>query len=249
MTQIADARRAPVHPGDVALVCVTAVAVICVPIADLVGLGGRWMARYLDSESTYSVALMLLLLGGIVSLPRVGQRVNGRIMLLAALMGSVHSIALGFATFGPLAFVGDAVQFVDSILIGYLLLRWPRSRLQNRAQRVAFVTACILPTGLTILGDLLYSPAAHHWTTPAWWPLLLRNDAAYTALWNLAQWSWAVLLVVFLVLIVHRLVRASGPERRELTPVGIAAALAVVSNTSVIGAGLGLWPDLKAYVF
>ena len=178
MTQIADARRARVHPGDLALVLVTAIAVVSVPTTDVVVEGARWVTRNLDTYSTYVLVLVLLVVGGVVSMRRIGQRGNGRLMLLAALASSMRSIALTFADIGPLAFVGDALQWTYSILAAQLLLRWPRSRLQTRTQRWTIIGAWVLPTGSTLLGDVFYSPAAHKWTTPAWWPLLVRNDEA-----------------------------------------------------------------------
>jgi hypothetical protein len=108
------------------------------------------------SGVTYTLVIISLSVAGWVSLGRKSQRGNGILMLILAVTGAATS--LQNAGWGPWAFIGTMVYPLVGILLGWLLLRWPRSRLQTRAQTWAVRVAFVLVPLLTAAWCLAWDP-------------------------------------------------------------------------------------------
>jgi len=70
---------------------------------------------------------------------------------------------------GPWAFIGTMLYPFTGVLVGWLLLRWPRNRLQTRAQRRLVRMAFILVPILTAAVNITWVPAWGGYTGPIWW--------------------------------------------------------------------------------
>jgi class 3 adenylate cyclase len=166
--------------------------------------------------------IVSLVAAGWISLGRASQRGNGTLMLILAVMASAPS--LQFALWGPWAFLGTMLYPLVGIVLGWLLLRWPGDRLQTRAQLWLLRAAFILVPTLTAAANVTWDPRWGGYPGPVWWPALMRSHELTNWLFNVTEGVEATLLVLFMALMVARIVQASRPERRELIPVGIAAA-------------------------
>ena len=182
-----------------------------------------WVSPLGDaSAATFELMVVSLVAAGWISLGRASQRGNGTLMLILAVMASATS--LQFAWWGPWAFLGTMLYPLVGIVLGWLLFRWPGDRLQTRAQLWLLRAAFILVPPLTAAANVTWDPRWGGFSGRVWWPTLMRSRELTNWLFNVTQGVEAVLLVLFVVLMVARIVQASPPERRELIPVGIAAA-------------------------
>jgi class 3 adenylate cyclase len=173
------------------------------------------------SGVTFTLVIISLSVAGWVSLGRTSQRGNGILMLVLAVTGAATS--LQDVGWGPWAFIGTMVYPLTGILLGWLLLRWPRSRLQTRAQAWAIRVAFVLVPPLTAAWCLAWDPRWGGYTGRAWWPTVVRVRSLENWLFNGTQGVEAILLGVLVALMVTRIVQGTRPERRELVPVAVAA--------------------------
>ena len=193
------------------------------------------------SGVTFALVVVSLVVAGWVSLGRSSQRDNGILMLILAVMAS--AVPLQGADWGPWSFIGTMVYPLVGILLGWLLLRWPRSRLQTRTQAWAVRIAFVLVPLLTAAWSLAWDPRWGGYTGRAWWPTVVHVRELENWLYNGTQVVEAILLIIFVALMVTRIVQATRPERRELVPVAVAAtafaafavaeAIEAVTNTNV----------------
>jgi class 3 adenylate cyclase len=175
------------------------------------------------SPATFELMIVSLVTAGWISLGRASQRGNGTLMLILAVVASATS--LQYAWWGPWAFLGTMLYPLVGIMLGWLLLRWPGHRLQTRAQLWLIRAAFILALPLTAAANVTWDPRWGGFRPgQIWWPTLMRSQEGSYWLFNITQGVEAILLVLFVALMVTRIVQASRPERRELIPVGIAAA-------------------------
>jgi class 3 adenylate cyclase len=195
----------------------------------------EWVNPLTDiTAATWLLAIVSLVVAGWVSLGRPSQRGNGILMLVLAVTASATS--LQYVTAGPWAFIGTMLYPLAGVLLGWLVLRWPRSGLQNRAQLWLLRAAFILIPVLTATANVAWDP---RWGgfTDLWWPTLVRHKELETWLYNVSQSVEGVLLVAFVALMAARIVQATRPERRELLPVAVAAtAFAVFASSDAINA-------------
>jgi class 3 adenylate cyclase len=186
------------------------------------------------TAATWLLTIVSLVVAGWVSLGRASQRGNGILMLVLAVTASATS--LQYVTGGPWAFIGTMLYPLTGVLLGWLVLRWPRSGLQNWAQlwllRVAFVLIPVLTAAANVAWDPRWGGV-----TDVWWPTLVRHKELETWFYNVTQGVEGVLLVAFVALMAARIVQATRPERRELLPVVVAAtAFAVFASSDAIDA-------------
>jgi class 3 adenylate cyclase len=197
-----------------------------------------WVPSWSDpltdlTAATWLLVIVSLVVAGWVSLGRPAQRGNGTLMLIIAVTAAATQ--LQYVAGGPWAFIGTMLYPFTGVLVGWLLLRWPRNRLQTRAQRWLVRMAFILVPILTVAVNVTWVPAWGGYTGPIWWPTLVRSKELQTWLYNGTQGLEGLLLFAFVALVAARIVRASRPERRELIPVAIAAtAFAVFAGAEVI---------------
>jgi class 3 adenylate cyclase len=195
-----------------------------------------WVNPLMDiTQATWVLTIASLVVAGWVALGRPSQRGNGSLMLVIAVTASATS--LQFVTVGPWAFIGSMLYPLTGALLGWLVLRWPHSRLQNRPQLWLIRTSFILIPVLTAVSNVTWDPRWSGYTARIWWPTLVHRKELGTWIYNGAQGIEAALLVAFVAAMVIRIVQATRPERRELIPVAVAAtAFAVFASSQAIDA-------------
>lgn len=183
--------------------------------------------------ATWLLAVASLIAAGWISLGRPSQRRNGIMMLVLALLMSAQS-SLQILTWGPWAFAGTVLSPLAVVVLAWLLLRWPRARLQTRAQVRALQAAFILVPLSTVAWCVTWDPRWSGYTAGMWWPTLVRREDLGNRIYDGSEWVQGLLLVLFVALIAVRLRQGSRPERRELVPAAIAGtALAAFGALSV----------------
>jgi len=184
--------------------------------------------------ASWLLAIVCLIAAGWVSLGRSSQRRNGIMMLVLVLLVSAQS-SLQFITWGPWAFIGTVLSPLAVVLLGWLLMRWPRERLQTRVQVHALRAALVLVPLTTVAWCIAWDPRWVGFSASAWWPTLVRREDLGNWLYDGSDCVEGLLLVLFVVLIAVRLRQATRPERPELVPVAVAGtALAAFAALSVI---------------
>ena len=182
-----------------------------------------------DGSVLYFGAMALLIAAGVVSVRVPAQRTNGRLMLGYVLLVQVSAALLAYPDVGPCEFLGELLFPAQPVLFGHILLRWPKAALQTGAQRLAVRVGYLYLPPLWVVAEVFDDG---HSSRPrgAWWPTLLPDGAAFDALTQVWTWSYLALSITFVVLVAMRLDRASRPERRELIPVAVAAALSAIGG-------------------
>jgi class 3 adenylate cyclase len=186
------------------------------------------------TEASFLLAILFLIAAGWVSLGRSSQRRNGIMMLVLALLDSAQA-SLQFITWGPWAFVGTVLSPLGVVLLGWLLMRWPRQHLQTRVQVYSLRAALVLVPLTTVAWCIVWDPRWVGFPASAWWPTLVRDEDLGNWLYDGSDCVEGLLLVLFVVLIAVKLRQATRPGRLELAPVAIAGtALAAFAALSVI---------------
>ena len=184
-------------------------------------------------EATAQLALFSLVAGSWVALGRPAQRGNGTLMAVLAVMFGATS--LQYLTWGPWVFIYTMEYPVIGIVLGVLLLRWPRARLQTRLQLRVVQLAWVIVPLLVLAWCVTWDRHQQGYTAPIWWPTIAGDPGLSYWLYNVSQGTQAFLLLVLIGLMVARIVRATRPERRELAPVAAAAAaFAALSAAEII---------------
>jgi class 3 adenylate cyclase len=207
--------------------------------AALLVAGFGWLSPHALAEpgltALHVVTFVIVLTAAWIGLGVPTQRSNGGLMLLFAL--ALSSDALLNRNVGPSYFFANLLDPADDLLVLLLLLRWPRSRLQTRAQvwvvRVAFSVYPLLILANLLAWDPAWWANSEVWwgvSSDVWWPTLTHIPAVFNVLYD----SWLsvglALGTAYVVLLAIRLRSASRPERRELIPVAVAALALVVAN-------------------
>src|ERR1700733_3072470 len=149
------------------------------------------------TAATWLLTIVSLVVAGWVSLGRASQRGNGILMLVLAVTASATS--LQYVAGGPWAFIGTMLYPLTGVLLGWLVLRWPRGGLQNRAQLWLLRAAFVLIPVLTAAANVTWDP---RWggVTGVWWPTLVRHKELETWLYNVTQGVEGALLVAFVAM-------------------------------------------------
>ena len=180
------------------------------------------------------VQLSWVVLGWLL-LGQPGRRVDGGLALGAGLLAATDG--LKWLDDGPWAVLQYTCYPLAGVLIGWLVLRWPRRALQTDPQRW-FVTGALIGVPLLRLADVLcWDPSWTGYRGDAWWPTVVHVRALSDWVYRVSQGYQLVLLVGFLVLLGLRVARTSRLERWELTPVLVAGAGFVVSTVLEILSG------------
>jgi class 3 adenylate cyclase len=211
-------------------------AVPCVAAAIALLWVPQWTNPLTDvTAATWLLAIVSLIVAGWVSLGRASQRANGTLMLILSVVTS--ATALQFVGWGPWALIGILLYPMSGILLGTLVLRWPRGQLATRSQRWLIGAAWVLVPLLTVGWCVGYHPSGRYFAR-VWWPTIAPLKRFADGLYNASQGAEAILLVAFVALIAIRVAQASRPERRQLVPVALAAisfaALAVVNTIQLL---------------
>ncbi len=197
-----------------------------------------WVNPFTDvTAATWLLAIISLVAAGWVSLGRSSQRGNGTLMLILAV--TVSATSLQYVDWGPWAVIATMLYPLSGVLLGVLLLRWPRARLQTRTQLRTIQAAFVLVPVLTAASIITWDPRWSGFTGSFWWPTLVHDKALGTWLYDdVTQGVEVILLILFVALMAARVIHATRPERRELVPVAVAATafagLAVVEAIELL---------------
>jgi class 3 adenylate cyclase len=175
---------------------------------------------------TFTVAIVSLVVAGWTLMGRPPQRRNGALMLVQA--ASISALSLEFIDSGPWPLLITLERPVNNILLGLLLLRWPRPRLSTRAEVWTLRYAWCSVALLSPMSLLAYDPTWDGHDGRAWWLTLVHDRSLHDWLFRLKTGNaYGLLPALFLVLLGIRLYRAARRERRQLAPV-VVSALALV---------------------
>lgn len=121
---------------------------------------------------------------------------------------------------GPLSFMASTVGALFWAFAGWALLRYPESRLADRAETLFMVSAVLwLGAGHTLCSlffDPTWDPA--RWPSGTWWPTMEDDRGIYTNIRAFELIVDAVLVAAYLLLAVRRLRRLGGVDRWVLAP-------------------------------
>ena len=184
--------------------------------------------------ATWPLAILSLVAAGWVSLGRSSQRGNGMLMMILAVMASATS--LQSLDWGPWFFIYTMLYPLVGILLGVLLLRWPRAGLQTRVQlrvvQIAFVLIPLLTAAWCVTWDPRLNGGQYG---RVWWPTIATVPELSYWLYNITQGVEVALLILLVALMAARIIHAARPERRALVPVAVAAtAFAVLAVAEAI---------------
>ena len=157
---------------------------------------------------------------------------TGILMTAAAFAGALSQLNTVFPRSAPAVTIGLAAILLEAPIVALLILSYPTGRLTSRLDRAFILVVWTFVLAYTLPYLLFYSPRAPHdphvWDCPscalpfthvAWY------DVTGTTLYVLDRILF-VLLLVFVVLLVRKLVRASRSARRVVLPLVAVMVLA-----------------------
>jgi signal transduction histidine kinase len=211
------------------------------------GLGGEWVSISHGVPENHLLDALTGLgyfLGGVVALDRrPGNRLGPIMVLLGVTWFCGNWAELRWAWLLPMLNLGTAVS---AALLAHLLLGYPSGRLGTAYERALVVAAYVVTLGTTAGALLTLDPAATGCTDcpppPALWP-----DATVSAGFaRVGDDAALVLGPLFLLALALRWRRATAAARRELAPLGLAAAL--LATVYLLGPFGGSDPDGFGYL-
>ncbi|MGY1701840.1 adenylate/guanylate cyclase domain-containing protein [Geodermatophilus sp. SYSU D00766] len=170
---------------------------------------------------SHVLSVLVCLVAGWRLLTHPVQRPNGALMLALALTSCAEGSLQDVAT-GPWEVLSYLLEPLVALPFAVLMLRWPRQRLQTRAERWALLYAAATLPLLRVLNIVTWDPRWIGYTGPGWWPTLVHDQALADSVFRIEMVNWLVLTTLFLVLLALRVRRAATVERRALVPVVVA---------------------------
>ena len=161
------------------------------------------------------------------------QRGNGLLLLAAAGLETVKQLPDYRA--GPFPVIGWDVGALSAALVAIVLLRYPRRQLHDRWERSWVALTFIWALGWRVT-YALPPPELRR----GWWPAFGESAAARSFIDEVFNTGAVIIVLLFLLLLFRRLSRCRGLERRELTPVLVAAVAGV---STVILHLISVWAD------
>lgn len=187
------------------------------------GSWGDWVGvTWWLVNAVHVVVSVTLVVGGYRLAARPGQRTNGRILMTAGAF-----VVLGWVSwqYGPVPVLVWVVPSITSVLLAWLLLRYPNDHLTDRFDRLFVAVAFPLVLGLRIIETVMWDPAWRGYTGPASWPTLLHSEHLHTITFCLV-WVTAIALgLVFIVVVVRKHRRSSSLTQRQAMPLLVAGVV------------------------
>ena len=128
----------------------------------------------------------------------------------------------GSSSNGPFAFIQYVAGPLCFATLASALLRYPEARLQ-REERAYVRSAAVVVVSLRLTSVAVSRPTWHDFTAPAFWPTIVASRTFDSLVDILFTATVALLSAAFTALLVLRLRRARGIDRRMLLPVVVAA--------------------------
>ena len=190
---------------------------------------------------TGAVGVLTYAVVGALLVGHPAQRGNGRLLTAAAALSAIVYLP-GEPANGSWWPTINALHTSAMVPIGWFLLRYPQSRLSGLVSRLLVVAAAIwIP-----LTELAMAQG------PAPWPTLLGHgnaerwfgvnaDELNQSIVSYADSGRILLCLVFVILLIRRLIRSRGAERRGLAPIlvlGIVLGLIPIVEPMITGGSI-----------
>lgn len=172
-----------------------------------------------------AVTIVILLVAAWFAARTTTQRANAP-LLLAAGWGVAFG-ELGWILAPRMVVAEWVLQPVAPLMLAWLLLRWPRSRLDDLLERRFIVFSMVSIPTLQVVETLLWDPIRHG-VSDVFWPTLVRADRLHDVVFFVESVLIVVLLLGLVWLVVRRCLRASRLSRRSTYPSVVAASLMAV---------------------
>jgi signal transduction histidine kinase len=224
----------------------------------LAGAGAVWLAAHGGRDRpTEPGAVLTALVGASLIGSGLGlwhTRPENRLGPVMVLTGFAWFAGLLIEASSPALYtIGMAVEYVFIAGFIYLILSFPSGRLQTRLDRVIVGAALLLTTLVTWLAMLFGQKRGLRCGPgcPDNVVQVAHDNGLALALLNVVRLGGAVVIVIALVVMVRRWLRASGPQRRAVAPVLLAGAATLLALMVTIVNDLAgdPWNGLPAKVF
>ena len=191
-------------------------------------LGGEWATIHSNVRENHFLDALVGLsffAGGIVALDRRPRNALGPLMIAYAFSWFFGNWAqLGIPVFPSLLFVTGLLQ---APILAHIALAYPSGRLRTTFDR--FVLGAFYGTAVVIsIAGVVTFPRRRPGCGCPWTPLLFPNRTIFDAVGWLSDHTAVVLVPLFLSAIALRWRRASRAERRDLTPLWVAATILAI---------------------
>ena len=213
---------------------------LVVPAAVLAGVGAAWLAAHAGADRPTEPGPVLTLLVG-ASLIGCGlaswrARPENRLGPIMVLTGFVWFAGLlSEATSAPLYTLGVAIEYVFLCGFIYIVLSFPSGQLRGRADK-AIVVIAIVGSGLQVAAMLFGSGSGLRCGGGCGDNLIqvFHDNGLALALLNLQRALGAVLTLTAVALLTIRWMRASAPQRREVSWVLLAGNATLLALTVTV---------------
>jgi signal transduction histidine kinase len=202
---------------------------LLIPAAIAAGLGAAWLAAHAGADRPTEPGAVLTLLVG-TSLIGCGlaswrTRPDNRLGPVMVLTGFIWFAGLlSEATSAPLYTIGVAIEYVFVCGFIYIVLSFPSGQLRGTLDKAIIVIAISGSLGLQVAAMLFGSGSGLRCGGDCGRNLIqvVHDNGLALALLSLQRLFGAMLTLTAVVLLTTRWVRASAPQRRELTWVVLA---------------------------
>jgi signal transduction histidine kinase len=214
---------------------------LVVPAAILAGVGAIWLAAHAGADrptepGPYLTALVgASLIGcGLASWQAKPENRLGPVMVLTGFVWFAG--LLSEATSAPLYTLGVAIEYVFVCGFIYIVLSFPSGRLRGRFDKEIVVIAIAGSLGLQVAAMLFGSGSGLRCGGGCGDNLIqvVHDDGLALALLSLQRVLGAILTLTAVALLTSRWLRASAPQRREVTWVLLAGNVTLLALTFTV---------------
>jgi signal transduction histidine kinase len=179
-----------------------------------------WSLSPLSASKDILVAVAFAAAGAaLYSQPQ--QRANARLFWLITALYVAASA--GGHNLGPLPLIEYLATPLVFLPLWVILLRYPEPRLQRSYERWYVIIAALTVLTIRLVEVALSRPEWPGYGPSVWWPTAAASSAGWTLAADVLNVVETLLAVAFAPLIIIRLRRATGIDRRVLWPVVVAA--------------------------
>ncbi|BEP15285.1 hypothetical protein acdb102_35960 [Acidothermaceae bacterium B102] len=187
-------------------------------------------------EALHALVSVTMVVCGVRLSSRDGQRGNGRLLVAAGLLTTVSWVSWQP---GPFQLLGWLTTPAISMLLAWLVLRYPGNRLTTAYDRWFVASSFALVLTLRLVEALLWNPVWGGYHGPAWWLTLGHSRGVHTVAITVMWLVDVALGFVFIWLLVRRHRRSRGLGRLQAVPLLIAGILGA-STFAVLDSVLSL---------
>ena len=205
-------------------------AALCATMIDGAIRGGWPPAR--DAALTYAAAFAAITIGIIVWERRPDNR-TGILLTAIPFAFLLNDLNIVFPSSALAETVGWGASWLAAPLLAHVILAYPTGHLTSRLDRAFIAIGYSFAAGYGLLFMLFYNPRAPHdediWEFPFFAiPYTHLASLDLTGAERVLNWAFFALAMLFLVLLVRKLVRASPMGRRVIWPLVFSGCFIVV---------------------